>query len=111
MFSIIIVACGRARMQGRFSGRLRRKADEKALVEQCRLLGPLLGGRPGAGNESMSHLSAIVRGVASGQVYHTLVAREALIAVRTTSLVKLLSRAAAPERLTNASLLFTAWQG
>ncbi len=30
--------------QGRFSGRLASKADEKALVLECRKLGPLLGG-------------------------------------------------------------------
>ena len=30
--------------QGRFSGRLTSKADEKRLVIECRKLGPLLGG-------------------------------------------------------------------
>ena len=30
--------------QGRFSGRLTNKVDEKALVLECRKLGPLLGG-------------------------------------------------------------------
>ena len=32
-------------LQGRFSGRLETKQDEKRLANECRLLGPLLGGR------------------------------------------------------------------
>ncbi len=31
-------------LQGRFSGRLETKQDEKRLANECRLLGPLLGG-------------------------------------------------------------------
>ena len=70
--------------QGRFSGRLKLKADEKVLMDRCRQLGPLLGGCPGTGGDSLSHLSAIVRGVASGQVYRMLHEREELIMVRVT---------------------------
>ena len=33
-----------ALIQGRFSGRLQHKAGEAGLVEECRVLGPLLGG-------------------------------------------------------------------
>lgn len=31
-------------MQGRFSGRLLNKHDERKLVDECRAVGPLLGG-------------------------------------------------------------------
>lgn len=76
-----------AELQGRFSGRLKFKADEKVLMDRCRQLSPLLGGCPGTGDDSMSHLSAIVRGVASGQVYRTLHEREELITVVARSLL------------------------
>jgi len=42
----------RPHLQGRFSGRLQEKDDEKRLVEECKLLGPLLGGNMGKGEKS-----------------------------------------------------------
>lgn len=53
-------------MQGRFSGRLPTKEDEKRLAEECRLLGPMLGGSGKRGDKSRLTLAKIVRGIASG---------------------------------------------
>ena len=55
-------------LQGRFSGRLATKDDEKRLVEECRLLGPLLGGVGKRGDGSRQTLAKIVRGIASGGI-------------------------------------------
>jgi hypothetical protein len=55
-------------MQGRFSGRLALKDDEKRLVEECRLLAPLLGGVGKRSDKSRLTLAKIVRGIACGAV-------------------------------------------
>ena len=54
-------------MQGRFSGRLETKEDEKRLAEECRRIGPLLGGAF-SGEMAMQTLAKIVRGIAAGDV-------------------------------------------
>lgn len=53
---------------GRFSGRLATKDDERRLADECKLLGPLLGGVGKRGDTSRQTLAKIVRGIASGQV-------------------------------------------
>ena len=58
----------RPHLQGRFSGRLETKADEKKLADECRLLGPYLGGLNKRGDHSKLTLAKIVRGIASGDV-------------------------------------------
>ena len=63
--------------QGRFSGRLETKSDEKRLAEECKLLGPLLGGVGKRGEKSRLTLAKIVRGIASGEVRKYCEAREA----------------------------------
>ena len=68
-------------MQGRFSGRLETKQDEKRLAEECKLLGPLLGGSGKRGEKSRLTLAKIVRGIASGDVRRHCEAREAKIEV------------------------------
>ena len=55
-------------LQGRFSGRLTTKGDEKRLADECRLLGPLLGGVGKRGDGSRLTLAKIVRGIAAGDV-------------------------------------------
>eukprot|EP00879_Flechtneria_rotunda_P011377 GHRR01011883.1.p1 GENE.GHRR01011883.1~~GHRR01011883.1.p1 ORF type:complete len:775 (+),score=340.56 GHRR01011883.1:847-3171(+) len=55
-------------LQGRFSGRLATKDDEKKLNVECRLLGPLLGGVGKRGDGSRLTLAKIVRGIAAGDV-------------------------------------------
>ncbi len=55
-------------LQGRFSGRLETKMDEKRLLDECRLLGPLLGGVGKRGEKSRLTLAKIVRGIASGEI-------------------------------------------
>jgi hypothetical protein len=55
-------------LQGRFSGRLATKDDEKRLADECRLLGPLLGGVGKRGDNSRQTLAKIVRGIAAGDV-------------------------------------------
>ena len=55
-------------LQGRFSGRLTTKDDEKRLADECRLLGPLLGGVGKRGDTSRLTLAKIVRGIAAGDV-------------------------------------------
>lgn len=68
-------------LQGRFSGRLETKDDEKRLVEECRLAGPLLGGIGKRGERSRMSLAKIVRGLATGEIRSFLEAREAHIKV------------------------------
>lgn len=60
--------CRRPHLKGRFSGRLETKEDEKRLTDECRLLGPLLGGVGKRGERSRLTLAKIVRGIASGDV-------------------------------------------
>ena len=59
-------------MQGRFSGRLVSKDDERKLVEECRLLAPLL-----SNDGTLFTLPAIVRAMASGEVRAHLEQRKA----------------------------------
>lgn len=44
--------CRKPQMQGRFSGRLALKEDERKLVDECRLVGPLLGGAGQRGDKA-----------------------------------------------------------
>ena len=71
-------------LQGRFSGRLETKADEKRLADECKLLGHLLGGVGKRGEKSRLTLAKIVRGIASGDVRKHCEAREQLLQVRAT---------------------------
>ena len=68
-------------LQGRFSGRLETKSDEKRLADECRMLGPMLGGIGKRGEKSRLTLAKIVRGIASGQVRKFCEAREQKIQV------------------------------
>lgn len=63
-------------MQGRFSGRLGTKEDEKRLAAECRLIGPLLGGAA-RGEKSLHTLAKLVRAIAAGSVRAHLEAMEA----------------------------------
>lgn len=67
--------------QGRFSGRLETKQDEKRLAEECKLLGPMLGGTGKRGEKSRLTLAKIVRGIASGEVRRFCLARERKVQV------------------------------
>ena len=73
--------CGPRDPQGRFSGRLETKSDEKRLAEECKLLGPLLGGVGKRGEKSRLTLAKIVRGIASGEVRRYCEAQEAELQV------------------------------
>ena len=64
------------RLQGRFSGRLETKDDERLLAEECKLLGPQLGGLGKRGERARTTLAKIVRGIAAGDVRHYLESRE-----------------------------------
>lgn len=66
-------------LQGRFSGRLETKDDEKSLQEECRLLGPLVGGTGKRGEKSRMTLAKIVRAIATGEVRRHCVERESRI--------------------------------
>lgn len=68
-------------LQGRFSGRLETKADEKRLADECKLLGHLLGGVGKRGEKSRLTLAKIVRGIANGEVRRHCEAREQLVQV------------------------------
>ena len=70
-------------LQGRFSGRLETKADEKRLADECKLLGHLLGGVGKRGEKSRLTLAKIVRSIASGDVRRHCEQREQLIQVST----------------------------
>ncbi|CAD7697169.1 unnamed protein product [Ostreobium quekettii] len=63
-------------LQGRFSGRLETKDDEKALQEECRALGPLVGGAGKKGEKSRMTLAKIVRAIATGDVRRHCTMRE-----------------------------------
>ena len=71
-------------LQGRFSGRLETKDDEKRLADECRLLGPLLGGVGKRGERSRLTLAKIVRGIAAGDVRRHCEERERALSVRAT---------------------------
>lgn len=64
------------RPQGRFSGRLETKDDERLLAEECKHLGPLLGGVGKRGERARTTLAKIVRGIAAGDVRRYLESRE-----------------------------------
>ena len=68
-------------LQGRFSGRLETKADEKRLADECKLLGHLLGGVGKRGEKSRLTLAKIVRGIAGGDVRRHCEQREQLVQV------------------------------
>lgn len=70
-------------LQGRFSGRLETKADEKRLADECKLLGHLLGGIGKRGEKSRLTLAKIVRGIASGDVRRYCEGRENQLQVLT----------------------------
>lgn len=74
----------RPHLQGRFSGRLETKDDEKRLADECRMLGPFLGGVGKRGEKSRLTLAKIVRGIASGDVRRYCAERERKLAVRLT---------------------------
>jgi hypothetical protein len=57
------------------------KEDEKRLVQECRLLGPLLGGAGKRGDANRQTLAKIVRGIASGDIRRHCQQREAAIKV------------------------------
>ena len=63
-------------LQGRFSGRLETKDDERLLAEECKLLGPLLGGSGKRGERARTTLAKIVRGIAAGDIRQHLEERE-----------------------------------
>eukprot|EP00803_Ostreobium_quekettii_P011467 evm.model.scf_458.5 EVM.evm.TU.scf_458.5 scf_458:40699-45583(-) len=63
-------------LQGRFSGRLETKDDEKTLQEECRALGPLVGGAGKRGEKSRMTLAKIVRAIATGEVRRHCTMRE-----------------------------------
>lgn len=67
-------------LQGRFSGRLETKDDEKTLQEECRQLGPLVGGLGKRGEKSRMTLAKIVRAIATGDVRNHCQDRENKIA-------------------------------
>ncbi len=81
--TVVRVGCRRRRphLQGRFSGRLTTKEDERRLAEECKLLGPLLGGVGKRGDKSRLTLAKIVRGIATGDVRRFCEERERAIAV------------------------------
>lgn len=74
-------ACVRRKphLQGRFSGRLATKEDERRLAEECKVLGPLLGGVGKRGDKSRLTLAKIVRGIATGDIRRYCEERERLI--------------------------------
>jgi hypothetical protein len=84
--------------QGRFSGRLETKQDEKRLAEECKLLGPLLGGSGKRGEKSRLTLAKIVRGIASGDVRKHCEAREAKIKVKDRKCVQLIAVLGCPRK-------------
>lgn len=80
--SYVTHACRKPHLQGRFSGRLATKEDEKRLVDECKLLGPLLGGVGKRGDGSRLTLAKIVRGIAAGEVRRYCEERERTMKVR-----------------------------
>ena len=78
-------------LQGRFSGRLETKADEKRLADECKLLGHLLGGTGKRGEKSRLTLAKIVRGIANGDVRRHCEQREQLLQVSAVTVLCCLS--------------------
>lgn len=76
-------------LQGRFSGRLATKEDERRLAEECRLLAPYVGGVGKRGDRSRLTLAKIVRGIATGEVRRFCEEREAHIKVLQLRLAEL----------------------
>ena len=72
----------RPHLQGRFSGRLTTKEDERRLADECKLLGPLVGGVGKRGDKSRLTLAKIVRGIASGDIRRFCEERETALQVR-----------------------------
>ena len=68
--------------QGRFSGRLETKDDERLLAEECKHVGALLGGVGKRGERARTTLAKIVRGIAAGDVRRFLESREVQMGVR-----------------------------
>ncbi|KAG2500889.1 hypothetical protein HYH03_001648 [Edaphochlamys debaryana] len=85
----------RPHLQGRFSGRLTTKEDERRLAEECKLLGPLLGGVGKRGDKSRLTLAKIVRGIATGEVRRFCEDRERGIALLKSKLAAIDPEAAA----------------
>ncbi|GLC73747.1 hypothetical protein PLESTF_001414800 [Pleodorina starrii] len=85
----------RPHLQGRFSGRLTTKEDERRLAEECKLLGPLLGGVGKRGDKSRLTLAKIVRGIATGDVRRFCEERERAIAALKAKLAAIDPEAAA----------------
>ncbi|GFR46907.1 hypothetical protein Agub_g8554 [Astrephomene gubernaculifera] len=85
----------RPHLQGRFSGRLTTKEDERRLAEECKLLGPLLGGVGKRGDKSRLTLAKIVRGIATGDVRRFCEERERAIAMLKAKLAAIDPEAAA----------------
>lgn len=69
-------------MQGRFSGRLVTKEEERRLVEECKLAGPLLGGVGKRGDKSRLTLAKVVRGITTGDIRTHCEDRERKLMVR-----------------------------
>ena len=69
-------------VQGRFSGRLETKDDERLLAEECKHVGALLGGVGKRGERARTTLAKIVRGIAAGDVRRFLESREVEMGVR-----------------------------
>lgn len=93
----VVVACWVQGMQGRFSGRLGTKEDEKRLAAECRLVGPLLGGTS-RGEKSLPTLAKLVRAIAAGSVRAHLEAKEAELQVGAAWLAAAAAAAAAGTR-------------
>eukprot|EP00955_Chlamydomonas_euryale_P041958 352178-Chlamydomonas_euryale.AAC.7 len=74
-------ACRKPSLEGRFSGRLPTKEDEKRVVEECKLLAPLLGGQGKHGDATLVTLAKLVRGIAAGDVRSYCEQRERTIVV------------------------------
>ncbi|KXZ55926.1 hypothetical protein GPECTOR_2g1477 [Gonium pectorale] len=85
----------RPHLQGRFSGRLTTKEDERRLAEECKLLGPLLGGVGKRGDKSRLTLAKIVRGIATGDVRRFCEERERAIGLLKSKLAAIDPEAAA----------------
>jgi hypothetical protein len=84
---MVVLAHRKPHLQGRFSGRLSTKDDEKRLADECRMLGPLLGGIGKRGDGSRLTLAKIVRGIAAGEVRKHCEDRERRCKVRPSSWV------------------------
>lgn len=95
-------------MQGRFSGRLALKEDERRLAEECRLLGPLLGGVGKRTDKSRLTLAKIVRGIACGAVRRHCEEREAQLQALRSRVIELESILPGVERLQEQMLMMRA---